>query len=136
MRNLFGKTILFLILVSRVFLSQAADRYWVHQPVYQNFFSTAGEISDWKLVEDDGAGGFSLSGSGTGILKMDDAAGSFANRLFNKNGASTRLLPFDAVNGRVELLIKSITGGNQRNPLFTLTHWFDGSACKCPGGHW
>lgn len=125
MKNLFGKTILSLILASRVFLTQAADRYWVHQPVYQNFFSTAGEIADWKLVEDDGAGGFSLSASGTGILKMDDAAGSFANRLFNKNGASTRLLPFDVVNGRVELLVKSITGGNQR--IFLQAEEFTGS---------
>src|ERR1700754_4073893 len=93
---------------------QAADRYWVHQPLYENYFSSAADLSDWQLIEDDGAGGFSLSGNGSAILKMDDAAGAFANRLFNKNGAAGRLLPFDAVNGRVELLVRSITGGNQR----------------------
>ena len=105
---------------------RAADRYWIHKTIYQTSFSTAGEIADWQLIEDDGTGGFVLSGTNTGILTMDDAAGGYANRLFSINGGSPRLLPFDLVNGRVELLVKSITGGNQR--IFLQAQEFDGSS--------
>lgn len=125
MKKIFFKSLSFVGLLIHVFSLQAADRYWVHQALYQNFFSTAGYLSDWQLIEDDGTGGFTLSGSSTGMLTMDDAAGGFANRLFNKNGAAARLLPFDAVNGRVELLVKSITGGNQR--IFLQAQEFTGS---------
>lgn len=105
--------------------SFAADRYWVHKPYYENFFSTAAELTDWQLVEDNGTGGWALTGNGTALLTMDNAAGSYANRLFNVNGGSPRLFPLDRLDGRVEIMVKAISGGNQR--IFVQVQQFDAS---------
>jgi hypothetical protein len=105
--------------------SQAANRYWVFKNFYENDFSSSIKLSEWQLIEDDGTGSFSLSGHGTAILTMDDAAGGFANRLFSINGGSPRFVPFDGVNGQVELSVLSTTGGNQL--FFLQAQEFDGS---------
>ena len=128
MKNLCSKVLCLTLFAVIIFCGRAwaANRYWVHKTVYQNSFSTPAELAEWQLIEDDGTGGFALSGTGTAILTMDDAAGGFANRLFSINGASPRLLPFDLVNGRAELFVKSITGGNQR--IFLQAQEFDGAS--------
>src|SRR5690349_9963770 len=85
----------------------ASDRYWVHKPFYENFFSTPAELAQWNLIEDNGSGSWVLTGNGTALLKMDNAGGGYANRLFNMNGASGNLLPLDRINGRVEIMVKA-----------------------------
>jgi len=103
----------------------AADRYWVHKPFYENFFTSAAELAQWNIVEDNGTGSWSLTGNGTALLKMDNAAGGYANRMFNINGASANFLPLDRVNGRVEIMVNAITGGNQR--IFVQVQQFNAS---------
>ncbi len=107
------------------FQSFANDRYWVHKPFYENFFSTSAELAQWNIVEDNGTGSWALSGNGTAILKMDNAAGGYANRMFNVNGAAGNLLPLDRINGRVEIMVRAITGGNQR--IFVQVQQFNAS---------
>lgn len=101
-----------ILFVSLQLFSQ--DRYWVHKPFYENFFQSAGELAEWKLVEDNGTGGLTLSGAGTAVLKMDDAAGSYASRIFSVNGTSNRFLPLDSIYGQLEINILQTTGGSQR----------------------
>ena len=83
MRNLYlvCRTLIFFISLLFVNTIKANDRYWVHKPFYENFFSTAAELAQWNIVEDNGTGSWSLSGNGTAILKMDNAAGGYANRM-------------------------------------------------------
>ncbi|MET0299128.1 MAG: hypothetical protein ABW036_05185, partial [Flavitalea sp.] len=107
----------FVVMLLLVFYSThlfSQDRYWIHRPFYENFFSGASELAEWSLVEDNGTGSFTSSGSGTAILKMDDAAGSYANRIFSVNGGGNRYLPLDSIFGRLEVNILRTTGGVQR----------------------
>ena len=126
MKKSFIRLLLITTILSAFYSVNATDHFWVHKTVYQNFFATPSELSDWQLIEDNGSGGLALSGNGTIILTMDNAAGGYANRVFNVNGAAARLLPFDFSNGRVELFVKAITGGNQR--IFLQAQEFDGSS--------
>jgi hypothetical protein len=115
----------YLVLLTTPTLVFAANRYWVHKPFYENTFSTAAELSDWNLIEDNGTGNWVLTGDGSALLTMDDAAGMFANRLFNVDGGSERLLPLDVANGRVEILVRAMTGDDQR--IFVQVQQFDAS---------
>ena len=119
---------LLILLFSVLLITQhlfATDRYWVHKPFYENFFSTAAELAQWNIVEDNGSGTWSLTGNGTALLKMDNSAGGYANRMFNMSGASANLLPLDRINGRVEIMVRAITGGNQR--IFVQVQQFNAS---------
>lgn len=89
------------------------NRYWVGNSTYLTNFYTTSEINDWNLIEDNGTGSWGLSGNGTAILKMDDAVGLYANRIFNVDGASPKLLPLDNINGIVEFNLISVKGGTQ-----------------------
>lgn len=100
-------------------------RYWVHKPFYENHFGGLTELNDWMMVENNGTGNWIPTGTGTALLTMDDAAGGYATRLFAVNGPSPRLLPLDRANGRVEIMVKAITGGNQR--IFVQVQEFDAS---------
>jgi hypothetical protein len=114
-----------LVLLTNPAFLFAANRYWVHKPFYENTFTTASELADWNLIEDNGTGSWVLVGDGTALLTMDDAAGGYANRLFDVDGGSPHLLPLDAVSGRVEIMVSAITGGNQR--IFVQVEQFDAS---------
>ncbi len=90
-------------------------RYWVGNSLYQNNFATPAELSSWNLIEDDDTGSWNSSGTtGNAVLKMDDAIGFYANRLFNETAGVPNLLPLDAINGVVEFHVVKLTGGNQR----------------------
>ncbi|MGB3798200.1 MAG: hypothetical protein WA952_00215 [Lewinella sp.] len=104
--------VLLLLLTSGFVL--AANRYWVHKPFYENNFSTAAELAEWNIVEDNGTGSWQLNGDGTATLTMDDDPGDYACRLFNREGGAPRFLPLDALYGRLEIMVSAITGGDQR----------------------
>ncbi|HEY9049812.1 MAG TPA: hypothetical protein VIN08_28130 [Ohtaekwangia sp.] len=111
MRYIYYLTLIFFIAGISAY---GQTRYWVGTSVYINNFSAASDLNQWQLIEDSGTGSWTLSGSGSAILKMDNSVGFFANRLFNVNGASPRLLTLDKVNGVVEFQVIAVTGGDQR----------------------
>lgn len=96
------------------FSSFAQTRYWVGASVYINNFSSTSDLSQWSLVEDNGTGSWTFSNNGSAILKMDNSVGFYANRLFNVNGTSPRLLTLDKASGVVEFQVIAVTGGNQQ----------------------
>lgn len=94
--------------------ANAANRYWVAAPVYYNNFNLTTDLSQWLLTGDNGTGSWSVTTYGTAILRMDNAAGGFANRLFNVSGGVANLIPLDKVNGVVSFQVIALSGGNQR----------------------
>lgn len=96
------------------FVAWSANRYWVGTSVYVNNFNITADLNQWSLIEDNGTGSWGLSGNGSAILKMDNAAGGYANRLFNVNNGLANLLPLDKINGVVEFQVIALAGANQR----------------------
>jgi hypothetical protein len=113
MKNKVCLTMFLMLAVSYVVMAQVT-RYWVGTSVYQNNFHVAADISQWLPVENNGTGTWTLTDHGSAIVRMDNAAGGFALRLFNVSGATARLLPLDKVNGIVEFQVLATTGGDQR----------------------
>jgi hypothetical protein len=103
-----------ILLVALYGQAHAASRYWVGASTYLNNFSVVTDLNQWVLTDDNGTGSWSLSGNGTGILRIDNAVGGFSNRLFNVNGSLPNYLPLDNVNGVVSFQVLALTGGTQR----------------------
>lgn len=107
-----------LIILSFTFSSfnntYSQNRYWVGKPAYSSNFSTTTELNQWRMVENNGTGSWTLSGNGSCVLRMDNAAGSNAVRIFNETNGVVNRLPLDNVNGVAEFHVVAFTGGNQR----------------------
>jgi hypothetical protein len=117
MKTLLRSLSLSLLLSLCFCLPVLAQRYWVGSSVYQNNFQDASDLAQWSLVEDNGTGSWSLTSYNSAIVKVDNAAGGYAVRLFNVTGASPRLLALDKVNGIVEFQVLAVTGGTQQFSL-------------------
>jgi hypothetical protein len=109
-------TTLTILLLTTLYLPATGQvtRYWVGTSVYQNNFHVAADLSHWQPVENNGTAAWTVTDYGSAILQMDNAAGGYAVRLFNVNGAAVRLLPLDKVNGMVEFQVLALKGGDQR----------------------
>ena len=103
-----------IVLVALYGQAHAAARYWVGASTYVNNFQVVADLNQWVLADDNGTGSWSLSSSGTGILRMDNLTGGFSNRLFNANGSQPNYLPLDNINGVVSFQVVALTGGIQR----------------------
>jgi hypothetical protein len=106
-----------IVLVALCGQAYAAPRYWVGASTYVNNFDIVTDLNQWGLADDNGTGSWLRSGHGTGILRMDNGAGGYSNRLFNVSGGQPNYLPLDNVNGVVRFQVVALTGGTQR---FTL----------------
>ncbi|AYB34677.1 hypothetical protein [Chryseolinea soli] len=89
-------------------------KHWVGTYLYQNNFQTTSELNEWNLVENNGTGSWTLTANSSAILKMDNAAGAYAVRIFHETGGVPSRYPLDKVNGIVEFHVNALTGGNQR----------------------
>lgn len=91
-------------------------KHWVGSYLYQNNFTTSTELNEWQVVENNNnTGSWSLSPAGnSAILKMDDAGGAYALRLFHGTGGVPARYSLDKVNGVVEFHVLALTGGSQR----------------------
>jgi hypothetical protein len=106
--------LIFLLVATCLSATGQVTRYWVGKSVYQNNFHVVADLSHWLPVENNGTGTWTVTDHGSAILRVDNASGGYAVRLFNVNGASLRLLPLDKVNGVVEFQVLALTGGDQR----------------------
>lgn len=115
MNNQFNFALSTLILFLFCSLGYAQQsRYWVGKAIYQDNFSTASDLAQWQLSEDNGTGSWTVTTKSSAILKMDNMAGGNANRLFSvTTGSTPRLLTLDKVNGKVQYQVLSLTGGSQ-----------------------
>ncbi len=89
------------------------NRYWVGSSIYRNSLTSSSDLLDWTLTNDNGTGSWTTSGTGSSILKTDDAAGLYANKLLNTSGGSPRLLMLDPYDGTVELQTLALSTGTQ-----------------------
>jgi hypothetical protein len=103
----------FVFVLTTLCLPVLAQRYWVGSSLYQNNFLSASDLAQWSLVEDNGTGSWTLTSYGSAVVKVDNAGGGYAVRLFNVNGGSPRLLALDKVNGVVDFQVLAVTGGTQ-----------------------
>ncbi len=95
-------------------LHAQTNRYWVGASLYTNSLTSSGDLSSWTLTNDNGTGSWTTSGTGSSILKVDNAAGGNANQLNSTTtGGAPRLLMLDPYDGAVELQVVSISAGTQ-----------------------
>jgi len=109
------KTLLSLLLMHFFIVSASSqvNRYWVGSSIYRNSLTGYGDLSEWALTDDNGTGSWSNSGTGSAILKIDNAAGGAANKLIHVTGSSPKLLPLYAYDGVVELQILALSIGTR-----------------------
>ena len=109
------KTLLSILILccTTAFAVAQTNRYWVGASIYRNSLTSVADITEWTLSDDNGTGSWTSSATISSILKVDDLAGGFANKIENTSGGSPRLLPLDDINGAVELQVVALTAGTQ-----------------------